>query len=288
MNTSTDTLSDSDPKDCTLAEAAPQLRLTGISKSFRRPKGGTQQILSDVSCEIGAGEFVAVIGPSGSGKSTLLRILAGLETPDRGQVTLTGQPVTRPSRRMGMVFQQHVLLPWLSAKGNVLFALDAAGGSARSVGTSARSAGEREAIADKWLDRVGLSEAADLKPHQLSGGMAQRVGIARAFALDSEVLLLDEPLGALDALTRYALQQQLLELSEHEKRTFVLVTHDVDEALLLADRILVLSHGPSATIQAELDVPFARPRDRDAIEADPAFLELRRELHHALTPETTD
>ncbi|WP_172174917.1 ABC transporter ATP-binding protein [Brevibacterium sp. CT2-23B] len=265
----------------TPAQAAPQLRLNGISKSFRRPKGGRQQILVDVSCEIADGEFVAVIGPSGSGKSTLLRILAGLETPDRGQVSLSGEPVRRPTRGMGMVFQQHVLLPWLSAKGNVLFALEAAG-------TSANTAEEREAIADRWLERVGLTEAADLKPAQLSGGMAQRVGIARAFALDSEVLLLDEPLGALDALTRYSLQQQLLSLSEHERRTFVLVTHDVDEALLLADRVLVLSHGPSASIQAELDVPFARPRDREVIEADPAYLELRRGLHHALIPESED
>ena len=262
----------------TPAEAAAGLRIERISKAFRRPKGGTQQILADVSFEVGAGEFVAIIGPSGSGKSTLLRILAGLERPEHGQVSLAGEPIREPSRHLGMVFQLHVLLPWLSAKGNVLFALEAAG-------TGASTADEREALADEWLDRVGLSTAADLRPNQLSGGMAQRVGIARAFALNSEVLLLDEPLGALDALTRYSLQQQLLALSEREKRTFVLVTHDVDEALLLADRILVLSHGPAATIQSELDVPFARPRDREDIEADPAFLDLRRELHHALSAE---
>lgn len=255
---------------------SPALSVAGISKGFSRRKGGELEVLRDISFDIGAGEFVAFIGPSGSGKSTLLRLLAGLETPDNGRITLTGQPVTEPSRRLGVVFQQHVLLPWLSAKQNVLFALEASG-------TSSTTAAEREAVANRWLDLVHLGDAGDLKPSQLSGGMAQRVGIARAFALESEVLLLDEPLGALDALTRYSLQLQLLELSEQEKRTFVLVTHDVDEALLLADRIFVLSHGPGANIQTEVAVPFERPRDRDEIEASADYLALRRELHDALT-----
>ena len=255
-----------------------QLTVDAITKGFPHRKRGFQPVLGEISFSVEEGEFVTIIGPSGSGKSTLLKILAGLELPDQGTVSLGGERITRPSRRLGVVFQQHVLLPWLTAKQNVLFALDADGGSGRS-------AAEKEASAEKWLDLVHLSGAEDLKPGQLSGGMQQRVGIARAFALESEVLLLDEPLGALDALTRHSLQLQLLHLSEQERRTFVLVTHDVDEALMLSDRILVLSQGPEARIQQEIRVPFGRPRDRDAVESSEEYLSLRRELLDSLTSE---
>ena len=253
-----------------------QLTVEAITKGFAHRKRGFQPVLGEISFSVEEGEFVTIIGPSGSGKSTLLKVLAGLELPDSGRVCLEGRPITGPSRRLGVVFQQHVLLPWLTAEQNVIFALDADG-------SSGRSPAQKEELAEKWLDLVHLSEAADKKPGQLSGGMQQRVGIARAFALESEVLLLDEPLGALDALTRHSLQQQLLHLSEQEKRTFVLVTHDVDEALMLSDRILVLSQGPGARVQQDIRVPFGRPRDREAVESSEEYITLRRELLESLT-----
>src|SRR5690625_398302 len=260
---------------------AGSIEIANITKGIQRRGGAFHQVLGEISCTVADGEFVTIIGPSGSGKSTLLKIIAGLETPDQGGVYLAGQPVTAPSRRLGVVFQQHVLLPWLTAKQNVLFALEANG-------TSARTAEERNELAEYWLEQVQLLDAQDLKPGQLSGGMQQRVGIARAFALESDVLLLDEPLGALDALTRHDLQQQLVYLSEHESRTFILVTHSVDEALLLSDRVLVLSAGPAAVIQQELHIPFARPRDRQTLEQSPEYLELRRHLLDALTRGTQE
>ncbi len=253
-----------------------QLTVEAITKGFAHRKRGFQPVLGEISFSVEEGEFVTIIGSSGSGKSTLLKVLAGLELPDSGRVCLEGRPITEPSRRLGVVFQQHVLLPWLTAEQNVIFALDADG-------RSDRSAAQKEELAEKWLDLVHLTEAADKKPGQLSGGMQQRVGIARAFALESEVLLLDEPLGALDALTRHSLQQQLLHLSEQEKRTFVLVTHDVDEALMLSDRILVLSQGPGARVQQDIRVPFGRPRDREAVESSEEYITLRRELLESLT-----
>lgn len=257
------------------------LTASGISKGFPHRKRGFQRVLGDTSFAVQKGEFVTIIGPSGSGKSTLLKLLAGLESPDSGTIELTGEVVTKPSRRLGVVFQQHVLLPWLTVKQNVLFSLEAHGGGQYSPA-------QRDERAEHWLRLVKLAHAKDLKPGELSGGMQQRVGIARAFALESEVLLLDEPLGSLDALTRHALQLQVLRLCEQERRTVVLVTHDVDEALLLSDRVLVLSDGPEATIREEVRVPFARPRDRDAVESSQDYLALRRELLDLLTAPPTD
>ena len=253
-----------------------QLTIDAVTKGFSHRRRGFQPVLGEISFSVEEGEFVTIIGPSGSGKSTLLKMLAGLEQPDTGSVSLEGRPIAGPSRRLGVVFQQHVLLPWLTAKQNVIFALTADGSSGRSVA-------QTEELAEKWLDLVHLAEAADKKPGQLSGGMQQRVGIARAFALEPDVLLLDEPLGALDALTRHSLQQQLLHLSEQEKRTFVLVTHDVDEALMLSDRVLVLSQGPGARVQRDIRLPFGRPRDREAVESSEEYLGLRRELLESLT-----
>lgn len=252
------------------------LEISKITKGFAHRQRGFQQVLGQISFSITEGEFVAIIGPSGSGKSTLLKMIAGLQTPDEGTIQLAGEPITKPGRRLGVVFQQHVLLPWLSAKQNVLFALQANG-------DTSRTGAEQEKIAEYWLDQVQLLHSKDLKPGEMSGGMQQRVGIARAFALESDVLLLDEPLGALDALTRRDLQQQLLYLSEHQRRTFILVTHSVDEALLLSDRIFVLSQGPEAQIQHELRVPFARPREQDSVETSEEYLHLRKQLLDSLT-----
>ncbi|MFV8395548.1 ABC transporter ATP-binding protein [Corynebacterium hindlerae] len=217
-----------------------QLTLDRITQRY-----GTTEIISETSASIDSGQFVSLIGPSGCGKSTILGMIAGLTYPSTGEVSAFGDRVTGPSPERGMVFQDHALLPWLSAHANVEFGLR----SARPELTP----DQRHELASEALASVGLSHAAQRKPAQLSGGMQQRVGIARAFAINPKVLLLDEPFGALDALTRHDLQQQLRELWQQSRRTVVMVTHDVDEAIYLSDRILVMSPAPS-TIIADLSV----------------------------------
>jgi nitrate/nitrite transport system ATP-binding protein len=256
-----------------------QLRLDEVTKEYTSGKNRVQ-VLSPTTFDIEAGEFVTLIGPSGCGKSTLLGIVAGLVEPDSGVVTLDGAPITAPGRDRGVVFQQHVLLPWLSARDNILFALDCA----RPELTSA----ERRDLADHYLDLVHLSPAADKRPGQLSGGMRQRVGIARALALQPKMLLLDEPFGALDALTRASLQRELLRAWESERRTVMMVTHDVDEAILLSDRILVMSHGPQARIIRDITVPLTRPREADQLARDTTYFELRAALLSSLIRELGD
>lgn len=252
------------------------LRVDGITKGFPHRKRGFQRVVGTTTIDIVEGEFVAIIGPSGCGKSTILKMMAGLELPDEGEISLHGNPVTAPSRQLGMVFQQHVLLPWMSARDNVVFALECDPGANRTDQ-------EMQKAAEEYLRLVDLEHAGDRKPSQLSGGMQQRVGLARAFSMEPEVMLLDEPLGALDALTRRALQLQLLQLCEQQKRTFVMVTHDVDEALLLADRILVMGSGPEAQIIHDIEVPFGRPRDVDNLEQDPEHHRIRSFLLNSLT-----
>jgi nitrate ABC transporter ATP-binding subunit len=254
----------------------PVVRIEGITKGFPDRKKGFQPIVGPTDVDIQEGEFITIIGPSGCGKSTILKMIAGLESADEGTISLAGKPIDAPSRELGIVFQQHVLLPWMSARQNVIFALE-------TDPYRTRSKSQLEAQADEYLDLVNLSHAADRRPTQLSGGMQQRVGIARAFALEPKVMLLDEPLGALDALTRHELQLQLLELCEQQKRTFIMVTHDVDEALLLSDRILVMGAGPSARIVHDIAVPFSRPRDVENLEQDPKCHELRGFLLNSLT-----
>ncbi|MDO5075984.1 ABC transporter ATP-binding protein [Corynebacterium sp.] len=217
------------------------VNLTEITKSY-----GSTEIIAPTSVRIFSGEFVSILGPSGCGKSTILSMIAGLAFPTTGTVFAAGHPVTAPGPDRGMVFQHHALLPWMTAKGNIEFGLK----SARpELGPA-----ERSRIADRFLAQVGLAHAATRRPARLSGGMQQRVGLARAFAVDPDILLLDEPFGALDALTRRELQLQLRSVWEANKRTVIMVTHDVDEAITLSDRILVMSHGPSATVIADLDV----------------------------------
>ncbi|GAA1115886.1 ABC transporter ATP-binding protein [Nesterenkonia jeotgali] len=254
----------------------PVVKLQGITKGFPDRKKGFQRIVGTTDVDIDEGEFITIIGPSGCGKSTILKMIAGLESVDEGSISLAGEPITAPSRELGIVFQQHVLLPWMSARQNVIFALE-------TDPRQKRSKQELESLADEYLELVNLSHAADRRPTQLSGGMQQRVGIARAFALEPKVMLLDEPLGALDALTRHELQLQLLELCEQHKRTFIMVTHDVDEALLLSDRILVMGAGPEARIVHDITVPFSRPRDVENLEQDPKHHELRSFLLSSLT-----
>ncbi|GAB3845922.1 ABC transporter ATP-binding protein [Nesterenkonia populi] len=258
------------------AAAQPVVKIDGITKGFPNRKKGFQRIVAETNVDIQEGEFITIIGPSGCGKSTILKMIAGLEPIDEGAIRLEGEPITAPSRKLGIVFQQHVLLPWMSARQNVVFALETEPGSTRS-------REELNALADEYLDLVNLTEAADRRPSQLSGGMQQRVGIARAFALEPQVMLLDEPLGALDALTRHELQLQLLRLCEKQRKTFIMVTHDVDEALLLSDRILVMGAGPNAEIIHDITVPFSRPRDVENVEQDSKYHELRSFLLGSLT-----
>ncbi len=230
------------------------LSLRNVSKGYGGP------VLQDLSLDIAEGEFVAVVGFSGSGKTTLINLLAGLTVPDTGEVLFRGLPVKGPGPERGLVFQSYSLMPWLSVAGNVRLA-------ARG------SRFEREALVSRYVDLVGLGHARDRRPAELSGGMRQRVALARALAMQPEVLLLDEPLSALDALTRANLQDELDAICQLEKKTCVLITNDVDEALLLADRIVPLT--PDGRFGPEFRVEIARPRARSAMNDDAAFKRLR-------------
>ncbi len=242
------------------------LQLKSVSKSFGAEPACTR-VLKNISLEVTDGEFVAIVGFSGSGKTTLINLMAGLIAPDTGEVLFKGKPVTEPDPERGVVFQSYSLMPWLSVRGNVALAVDAV--------FAGRPASERAARVERYIDMVGLSPAADRKPAELSGGMRQRVAVARALAMDPEVLLLDEPLSALDALTRAKLQNEIEEIWEQEKKTVVLITNDVDEAILLADRIVPLNPGPDASFGPEFRVPFERPRDRAAMNTSVAYKKLR-------------
>ncbi len=242
------------------------LELKSVSKSYGSATQRTD-VLRNVSLSVKEGEFVAIVGFSGSGKTTLINLMAGLISPDAGEVLFRGKPVGEPGPERGVVFQSYSLLPWLSVKGNVALSVD-------SVFSGQKSA-ERTQRVDKYVQMVGLDHAADRKPAELSGGMRQRVAVARALAADPEVLLLDEPLSALDALTRAKLQTEIEAIWSRERKTVVLITNDVDEAILLADRIIPLNPGPGATFGPEFVVPFERPRDRMSMNANPAYKRLR-------------
>jgi nitrate/nitrite transport system ATP-binding protein len=248
------------------AAAAPILELEGVGKSYAAG-GRTTEVLRGIDLSIASGEFVAIVGFSGAGKSTLISLLAGLELPTAGRVLFEGKEVTGPGPERGVVFQSYSLMPWLSVRGNVALAV----GAVRRRSSRA----EREGIVDRYVDMVGLAHAADRRPAELSGGMRQRVAVARALAMAPKVLLLDEPLSALDALTRAKLQGELEAISIEERKTVVLITNDVDEALLLADRIVPLTPGPNATLGPEFRVTLPRPRDRSALNDDAEFRRLR-------------
>jgi len=256
-----------------MTDATPILELRSVSKSYGSG-AATTSVLADVNLSIREGEFVAILGFSGSGKTTLISTIAGLVTPDAGEVLMRGRPVTGPGPDRGIVFQSYSLMPWLSVHGNIMLAVETVFPKA--------SAAEREARVAKYIAMVGLAHARDRKPAELSGGMRQRVGIARALAMSPEVLLLDEPLSALDALTRAKLGDEIERIWEEDKKTVVLVTNDVDEALLLADRVIALTVGPGATLGREFLVDLPRPRDRTASSHDPAFKRLRAEITQCL------
>lgn len=243
------------------------VRLDGITKSY-----GSTTIIGQTSINIAGGEFVSILGPSGCGKSTMLSMIAGLAEPSTGSVHANGGRVTGPGPDRGMVFQNHALLPWMTARGNIEFGLKSA--------HPKMSAKQRQQTAEHHLRQVGLSDAAERRPARLSGGMQQRVGLARAFAIDPKIMLLDEPFGALDALTRRELQLQLLNIWEASRRTVVMVTHDVDEAILLSDRVLVMSRSPEATVIADINVDLPRPRhtEDNIAAAEEQTTELRRQM----------
>jgi NitT/TauT family transport system ATP-binding protein len=240
----------------------PIIDIRGVSKVFKL-QDQTIQALSDANITIRKGEFVCLIGASGCGKSTLLRIMAGFERPSSGEALMWGKPIEEPEPSRGMVFQDYALFPWLSVRDNIGF-----GPVARGL-----SAGEVKATVDKFIELVGLQKFATAYPHQLSGGMKQRVAIARVLANDAELVLMDEPFGALDAMTRERLQDELLEIWQRTGLTVVFVTHSVEEAIFLAGRVVVMTPGPG---RIESDNALELPRPRDV--SSPEFNDVRRVL----------
>jgi nitrate/nitrite transport system ATP-binding protein len=243
------------------------LKLDRIDKTFKRG-GTTSDVLRDVNLDIAKGEFVSIIGHSGCGKSTLLNIVAGLSDTTKGVVFLDGQAVEEPGPDRAVVFQNHSLLPWLTVYDNVRLAVDKVFGGAKSKA-------ERHEWTMHQLELVHMGHAKDKRPGEISGGMKQRVGIARALAMQPKVLLMDEPFGALDALTRAHLQDSVMEIHARLGNTVLMVTHDVDEAVLLSDRIVMMTNGPAATIGEVLDVQLARPRKRLDLVANQTYLSAR-------------
>jgi nitrate/nitrite transport system ATP-binding protein len=245
------------------------LELTRLGKTYVGPNGPAV-VVKDFDLCVREGEFVCIIGHSGCGKSTVLSIVMGLNEPTAGGVILAGREVIGPGTDRGVVFQSPALLPWFTARDNVLLAVEQVNGRHGRM--------ERRRLADHYLALVGLYDVADRYPDELSAGMRQRVGIARAFALEPKVLLLDEPFSLLDALTRMELQDELMRLWEEDRKTVLMVTHDVDEALFLADRIVMMTSGPAATVGEILSVPFPRPRCRADVLNHPDYYRVRDQL----------
>lgn len=240
---------------------AAALVISGLSKTFQHAAGPVRA-LSDINLTIPQGQLVSIVGGSGCGKSTLLRIIAGFETEYAGRVTLDGAPIVKPGLDRGMVFQEHRLLPWLTVERNI------------ALGLNGMPADEVRRRIDAHLELVGLAGFAGAYPAQLSGGMSQRVAIARALANQPRLLLLDEPFGALDALTRIQMQNEVLRIWQVERMTMVLVTHDIDEAIFLGDQVVVMSSRPGR-VKAVLPVDLPRPRERDSVE----FMRLRKQIY---------
>lgn len=246
--------------------AEPRLRVDTVSLRYQSPKGETFTALDRVSLEVPDQQFAAIVGPSGCGKSSLLYLTAGLSEPSDGAIYVGGQQVRGPGADRGMVFQSYTLFPWLTVRQNVEFGLKRRGLRSDEINTTV----------EYFLNEVGLRKFANHYPKQLSGGMMQRVAIARALANDPQILLMDEPFGALDSQTRLQMQKLLLQIWEHTRKTVVFVTHDIDEAILLADRIFVMGARPGR-IKRILDVPLTRPRDMDVV-MEPAFIAMKREI----------
>jgi nitrate/nitrite transport system ATP-binding protein len=249
---------------------APYLKLDHIDKVFSRGKVDSV-VLKDINLTLDEGDYVSIIGHSGCGKSTMLNIIAGLTRASVGGVILEGREVNSPGPDRAVVFQNHSLLPWLTVYQNVRLGVD-------KVFAKTKSSAERNAWTLHNLDLVQMTHAKDKRPSEISGGMKQRVGIARALAMEPKVLLLDEPFGALDALTRAHLQDSVMALHQKLGNTIVMITHDVDEAVLLSDRIVMMTNGPSATIGEVLEVALPRPRDRIALATNEQYLKCRQRV----------
>ncbi len=247
----------------------PFLEMRNVAKGYGAPERRTE-VLGEVNLRVNKGEFVAIVGRSGSGKTTLVSLAAGLLAPDAGSVLVDGREVHGPGPERGVVFQNYSLLPWLTVLENVQLAVDQV--------HAEWSHEERRKWAEKYVALVGLAVASEKRPRELSGGMRQRVAVARALAMNPEVLLLDEPLGALDALTRGTLQEEIQRICRQERKTVLLITNDVDEGLLLADRMIVMTAGPRATLGPEFVIDVPRPRTHHALNHDPEMLRLRREI----------
>ncbi|NJK57007.1 MAG: ATP-binding cassette domain-containing protein [Pleurocapsa sp. SU_5_0] len=254
------------PAQISTTNSATFLEFDGVSKIYPTAKG-SYTVLEDVNLNIQEGEFICLIGHSGCGKSTLLSMVSGLNKPSSGQIRLKNQPITKPGPDRMVIFQNYSLLPWKTAYENVYLAVEQV--------YKHKSAQEKKDITLEHLELVGLTEAIHKKPAQLSGGMKQRVAIARALATSPEVLIMDEPFGALDPITREEMQEELLKIWQDHRATVLMITHDIDEALFLCDRLVMMTNGPAANIGEVLDIPFARPRDRQKMMEDPRYFELR-------------
>jgi nitrate/nitrite transport system ATP-binding protein len=257
------------------------LSVEALAKTYPAERGpAPAPVFEDLHFTIEQGEFACIIGHSGCGKTTVLNVLAGLEAPSAGHVVMLGRQIVGPSLDRGVVFQGHALMPWLNVLRNVSFAV-------RSRWPDWPAA-KVDAHARTYLDMVGLADVADRKPAELSGGMKQRVGIARAFAIEPKMLLLDEPFGALDALTRGTIQDELLRIVQATRQTVFMITHDVDEAILLADKVLLMSNGPRARIAEIVDVTMARARTRQTMHHDPQYYRIRNHLVDFLVNRSRD
>src|SRR5256884_6639299 len=250
------------------------LELKDVSKGYGGANGTRSEVLRDINLEIERGEFVAIVGSSGAGKTTLISVMAGLVRPDSGTITLNDLEITGPGPDRGMVFQNYSLLPWLTVFENIYLAVDA-------VFPNLPAAAKRQRT-EHWARLVNLGDAMTKHPHELSGGMRQRVAVARGLAIDPKVLLLDEPFSALDALTRATLQDDLARIWLERRKTVVMITNDVDEAILLADRIYPLTPGPGATLGPEIPVAIPRPRSRRHLSLDASYPEARRGITEVL------
>jgi nitrate ABC transporter ATP-binding subunit len=245
---------------------SPFLLVENVAKIYPTAKG-TYTVLENVNLTVNQGEFICLIGHSGCGKSTLLNMVAGFSQPSIGRVELKGEPILQPGPDRMMVFQGYALLPWKTAFENVYLAVNSV--------YPTKSKAEKVSIVHEHLAMVGLADSADKKPRQLSGGMKQRVAIARALSIRPEILILDEPFGALDQITKEELQEELMRICGEQNCTVLMITHDIDEALFLADKLVMMTNGPAAKIGEILNIPFERPRDRDQIMEDPEYYNLR-------------
>ncbi|TWU50843.1 Bicarbonate transport ATP-binding protein CmpD [Rubripirellula tenax] len=251
----------------------PVLRMQSVCKGYGA--GATRsEVLTNINLNVREGEFLAVVGFSGSGKSTFMKLLAGLESADSGVIEMDGTPIAGPGPERGLVFQNYSLLPWLTVRGNISLSVDSV---FRHWGK-----GERRDHVEKFIEMVGLAHAAHRRPHELSGGMRQRVSLARTLAMKPKILLLDEPLSALDALTRCVLQEEILKIWEEERQTCVMITNDVDEAILVADRIVPLNPGPNASLGPAFTVELDRPRRATELNSNPHFRGLRNAVTNYL------